>query len=147
MENYLIFVFILLSVMIILLYFNKLYENFNPTNKTNLFYENLPNIFMSPTDSDNQILTDSDNLSSTDSDNLFLTDSNNQTPTPTQTPTQTASLSTITFDNYIYSDQVSKQIVCANLTSQADCWDNNNCQWINKIDTGSYCDLASKWLL
>ena len=88
--------------------------------ETNLFNAKLPNIFAS---------------------NFY---SNNQ---PMNIPTPTKSIGEITFDSYIYSDIVSNQIICANYNNQGDCWDNNKCQWVYKIDGGSYCDLAPKWLL
>ena len=56
-------------------------------------------------------------------------------------------LGQISYDSYINSDIVSTKIICSNYNNQGDCWDNNHCQWIYKIDGGSYCDMAPKWLL
>jgi len=56
------------------------------------------------------------------------------------------SLTDITTDSYIYSDIISKKIICDNYTNEANCWENNNCQWVYKIDNGSFCDVARKWL-
>ena len=112
---------IILLVIIVLLFFSNVYEKFN-SNNINLFYKNMPNIFMQNNYIDEQDITPTSN-------------------------TDIKSLGNITLDSYVYSDIVSKKIICDNYTSQADCWENNNCQWIYKIDNGSYCDLAPKWLL
>ena len=99
-------------------YFNsKSQENTN-TN-TNAFYEKIPNIFFT----DKFI------------DNLYV-----------GTEPQSTSLQSIQFNSYINSDIVSNKIICSNITNQGKCWDNNNCQWINKINEKSYCTIAPKLL-
>lgn len=57
-------------------------------------------------------------------------------------------LGEITFDSYIYSKPIRQDIICANHTNRADCWEDNtnNCQWIHKIDSKSYCDQGFMWI-
>ena len=59
------------------------------------------------------------------------------------------SLGKITFDSFLYSKPTTQKIICSAHTNSANCWEDNvnNCQWIHKIDTGSYCDVAPIWLL
>jgi len=57
----------------------------------------------------------------------------------------TQSLNKITFDSLLYSKPTTQKIICSSHTNNASCWEDNvnNCQWIYKIDSGSYCDVAS----
>jgi hypothetical protein len=117
--------FYILFIVILGLFFHNQYESFDcgsnsDSDKINLFYKPLPNIYVSSSYSDNK--------------NFKITD-------------DVKPLSDITIDSYIYSDPISTKIICSNYTNQANCWDDNNCQWISKIDSGSYCDVAPKWLL
>jgi hypothetical protein len=89
---------------------------------TNLFFKELPNIFLN--------------------DNYLNYDLNKANDKPNYN-----SLGQISYNSYINSDIVSTKIICANYNNQGDCWDNNHCQWIYKINGGSYCDMAPKWLL
>lgn len=58
-----------------------------------------------------------------------------------------STLSQIAYNSYIDSDIVSTKIICSNYNNQGDCWDNNHCQWVNKLGGNSYCEIAPKWLL
>ena len=116
-----LFVLILL-VIIIFFYFKENYLYHSELFDTNLFFEPLPNIFLN-----------SDYL------NYNL---NKVKEVPNY-----STVGQISYDSYINSDIVSTKIICSNYDNQGDCWDNNHCQWINKIDGGSYCDMAPKWLL
>ena len=113
---------IIILLIILLLFFYNSYENFdsNNNNNQNLFYKKIPNIYKT-------------------NNNL-----NNNTIKPDENVIQ---LSQLSLDSYINSDIISKKIICDNYTSQADCWENNNCEWIYKIDNGSYCNVAPIWLL
>ena len=119
-----LFVFILLIV-IIYIYFKE--HNFISWTKaelfdTNLFFKPLPNIFL---------------------DFNFLNYDLNKVKKEPDYNT----LEQISYNSYIGSDIVSTKIICSNYNNQGDCWDNNHCQWISKIDGGSYCSMAPKWLL
>lgn len=107
------------------------FVNPNESFDTNLFYAKMPNIFESK----------------------FYSNNLPNKQTVSQTPTK--SLGELSFDSYIYSDIISNKIICSNYTNQADCWNNNKCQWVEKKigdqaqghPHGSYCDFAPKWLL
>ena len=99
------------------------YENFynKETNDKNIFFMNkFPNIY----------------YTKRFYDNLFVS------PKPNIT-----SLGNITVNSYLSSDITMKKIECASITNQDKCWDNNNCQWIEKIDSKSFCTTAPKFLL
>jgi hypothetical protein len=59
------------------------------------------------------------------------------------------SIKNITTDAYLYSKPTTQKIICSSHTNVADCWEDsvNNCQWVNKIDSESYCNVAPIWLL
>lgn len=82
--------------------------------------------------------------------NIFLGDNyyNYQLNHPNQT-NNTQSLNEISFDSFIYSKPITQKIICSSHTNRGDCWEDNvnNCQWIHKIDSKSYCDVAPIWLL
>lgn len=125
MKNNLILIIIFTSILVIIFVYNR-YKNFNSeenfnNNKDNInpYYYTLSNIFYTK-----QFY-----------DNIFIP------PKP-----KTDSLTKINIDSYVNSDIVSNKIICANITNQAKCWDNNNCMWIKKINKGSYCTLAPKLL-
>lgn len=100
--------------------FIKIFEKFSNVS-TNLFYSNLPNIYASDF---------SNNLA-------------NKLEKPNIVP-----LENIIENSYIYSNIVSNKIICANYTNQYDCWNDNNCQWINNYNNSfQYCDITPKWLL
>lgn len=117
---------ILISIIIIylnnIIYWNKInYELFD----TNLFYKPLNNIFLG---------------------NNYYNYKNDKYDLP-DTTQNIQSLSQISYDSYLYSDSTSNKIICSNYINQADCWANNNCQWINNINGNSYCEVAPKWIL
>jgi hypothetical protein len=57
---------------------------------------------------------------------------------------QTQSLGEITFNSNLYSKPTTQKIICSSHINRADCWEDNvnNCQWVHKIDGGSYCDVG-----
>lgn len=115
------FIFILIIILMIIIIIDQ-YENFSKTdnnNEKNLFFSKLPNIYFTK-----QFI-----------DNLFV---------PPKPPTR--SLNSINANSYINSNTVSNKIICSSINNQAKCWDNNNCQWINKIGEKPYCTLAPKLL-
>lgn len=121
--NIFIIVMILILIYLIMDNFEYFYTSDNIYQTNNLFNKPLQNIF----------LTDN---------NLNYIDNKPITSNPDY-----KSLSDISDDSYIYSNTIGNKIICSNYTNQGDCWDNNNCQWIYKIDGSSYCELAPKWLL
>lgn len=128
MKNNFILIIIIVSILVFMFVCNE-YKNFNTketfnhndNDKDNMnpYYYILPNIFYTK-----QFY-----------DNIFIP------PKP-----KTDSLAKINLDSYLDSDIVSNKIICANITNQAKCWDNNHCMWIKKINNGSYCTLAPKLL-
>ena len=120
MFDKIIFMIIICICLISIYVFN--YENFN-SNK-NLFFQPINNIFLS--------------------DNYY----NYKLNRPKIKP-KTQSLDSIVSNSYIYSKPISQKIICASHTNRANCWEDNvnNCQWIHKIDGGSYCNVAPIWLL
>lgn len=125
--NKILFAFILIIVLFsIVLYsykFTKI-ENFNKSNtETNSFFYKFPNIYYTK-----QFI-----------DNLYIPEKSKKT-----------TMDTIDIDSYLNSDIMSDKIICSSISNEADCWNNNNCQWISKIgqnDDKSYCMLAPKFLL
>jgi len=112
--------FILIIIFILILFFlNNSCEYFNE----NLFYKKIQNIYIG---------------------NNYLSEDLEEPVSNINTDIK--SLDDITINSYIYSDIISNKIICDSYTSEANCWQNNNCQWIYKIDNNSYCDLAKKWL-
>ena len=99
-------------------------ENFNNDLNTNLYFKPLKNIFLG---------------------NNYYNYQNNH-PKIIQ---KTQSLDDITFNSFLYSKPTTQKIICSSHLNRANCWEDNvnNCQWIHKIDGGSYCDVAPIWLL
>lgn len=92
-----------------------------------------------------------DDLFYTPLNNIFLGDNyynyvNNRPNDNLKIP---ESLNKIKFDSYIYSKPTTQKIICLSHKNVANCWEDNvnNCQWVYKIDNGSYCDVAPIWLL
>lgn len=127
--------FILISIIIIIIiYCINQYTNFNNINlnldenfysaksndNNNVFIKKIPNIFYTP-----QFL-----------DNLY------KPPNPPK-----KSIQDIDLNSYIDSNIISTKIICASITDQARCWDNNNCQWVEKVGKKSFCTTAPKFLL
>jgi hypothetical protein len=120
MNLYLIIILVLILVIIFL--YNK-YEKFEDeeSSDNNIFYLNkLPNIFYTKQFYDNLFIPPKPNIST---------------------------LPNITINSYLNSDIVMNKIECASIVNQAKCWDNNNCQWVEKIGSKSFCTLAPKLLL
>jgi len=110
---------IIISICLISIYItSKKCELFN--SDTNLFFQPISNIFLS--------------------DNYYNYNFNRP-----DIKTNTKSLSDITFNSYLYSKPISKKIICSSYKNRGDCWEDNvnNCQWVYKIDNGSYCDVGS----
>lgn len=119
MNFYYFIIGLLIIISIVIIYWNNInYELFD----INLFYKPLNNIFLG---------------NNYDNYKYDLSD----------TKQNVQSLSQISQDSYLYSDSISKKIICSNYTNQANCWANNNCQWINNITGISYCEVAPKWIL
>ena len=129
--NYIVEIILIIGIILSVLICVRIYWSYlkNEKFETNLFYSKIPNIF----------LTDA-----------YL----NNLPLEQSEP-EKKSLGEIGFDSYIYSDIILNRIICLNYTNQADCWDNNKCQWNEKKigfqalgnPSDAYCDLAPKWLL
>ncbi len=115
-----VFIFILLIILSIFLIINK--ENFE--SNINLFYLPEKNIFLS--------------------DDYYNYINNKPKPNIKKMP-----LSKITFDSYLYAKPTREKIICSNHINSANCWEDNvnNCEWIYKIDGGSYCTVGKKMLL
>lgn len=122
-----IFIIILIIVIIAIFLYNK-YEFFNKIdldldldiNNKNSFYYRHPNIY----------------FTKQFTDNLFVP------PKP-----QISTLQSIDINSYVDSNIVSNKIICANITNQGKCWDNNNCEWVEKVGEKSFCKIAPKMLL
>lgn len=112
-----IFVIFLILILIIIIISNN-YEKFD-SNDENLFYQPIPNIFLT-----------SNNLN-------YINNKSKQ-------DTNYKSLGQISYDSYINSDTVANKIICLNYTNEADCWQNNHCEWVYKIHDKSFCQLAKK---
>ena len=112
------FLLIILILIIIIILYTRV-DNFESND--NLFYQPTKNIFLN--------------------DNYLNYNYNKPKPTLNY-----STLGEISYDSYIYSDIVSQRIICSNYNNQADCWQNNHCQWIYKIDDKSYCNVAPKFL-
>jgi hypothetical protein len=115
-----IILIIILIIIIVIIFLYQEYEYFNYTNKNNSFYNKIPNIF----------------FTKQFTDNLYIP------PKP-----KTSSLESIDINSYIMPDIISNKIVCLNITDQGKCWENNNCQWIEKVGEKSFCDIAPKFIL
>ena len=115
MENKIIFIIICLICLIVIYISTNSKERFN----TNLFFKPIPNIFLS--------------------NNYY-----NYKLNKPEINQNTKSLDDITFNSYLYSKPTSKKIFCSSHINRADCWEDNvnNCQWVHKIDGGSYCDVG-----
>lgn len=110
-----IFIIIILICLIVI----YLSANNNETFDTNLFFQPIPNIFLS--------------------DNYYSYELNKP-----DIKTNTKSIGEITFNSYLYSKPTSQKIICSSHKNRADCWEDNvnNCQWVYKIDGNSYCDVG-----
>lgn len=118
-----LYLIIILTIIIGIIFLYNKYENFYNQESTdsNIFYlDKLPNIFYTQ-----QFY-----------DNLFIP------PEP-----KMSTLENITLNSYLDSDIIMKRIECVSIDNQANCWDNNNCQWIEKIGSKSFCTIAPKMLL
>lgn len=115
MKYKMIFIIIILICLIIIYISTKGKEPFN----TNIFYKQIPNIFLS--------------------DNYYNYELNKP-----QIKENTKSLGKIEFNSFLYSKPTRKKIICSSHTNRANCWEDNvnNCQWVHKIDGGSYCDVG-----
>ena len=124
MELYLLI--IIMGIYFLFVYFDvyEKFTNYVPESNLNQYFIPLKNIFLG--------------------DNYY----NYQLNHP-EIKENTESLGKITFDSYLYSKPTTQKIICSSHTNRADCWEDNvnNCQWIHKIDGGSYCDVALIWLL
>jgi len=135
MNNKIIFI-ILIIVFVIIIYFICKNEKFTSTQSNN-----------------NNNDDDNNNINSfyTPIKNIFLTNNyyNYQDNKPKKNFKIPESLEKIKLDSFIYSKPTSQKIICSSHTNRADCWEDNvnNCQWVYKIDNGSYCDVAPIWIL
>ena len=131
-------------IMMILILIYLIMDNFEYFYTSDNIYQTNDNIYQT-----NDNIYQTNNLFNTPLQNIFLTDNNLNyiDNKPITVNPDYKSLSDISVDSYIYSNTSEHKIICSNYTNQGDCWDNNNCQWIHKIDGGSYCELAPKWLL
>jgi hypothetical protein len=115
----------------IMIYFNpggmgkmgKIDSEPNSSNKTNLFFTELPNIFLGK--------------------NYY----NYETNKPKESTPTSTSIGSITYNSWLYSKPISNKIICSNHKNIANCWEDNinNCQWVHKIDGGSYCEVGQKF--
>jgi hypothetical protein len=119
MQNYYILIIILLGVLLIFLQ-NK--ENFK--SDINSFYIPEKNIFLT--------------------DDYYNYINNKPKPDVKRIP-----LSKLTFDAYLYAKPTREKIICSNHVNRANCWEDNvnNCEWVYRIDGGSYCRVGKKMLL
>lgn len=118
-----LYLIIILMIILAIIFLYLSYENFDytETSDKNIFFLNkLPNIFYTK-----QFY-----------DQLFVP------PKP-----KFSTLSDISLNSYLNSDIVNKKIECASIVNQAKCWDNNNCQWVEKIGSKSFCTIAPTMLL
>ena len=112
---------IILIFTIISIFFYDGYEYFNKIeSQYNPFLTKLPNIYYTK-----QFI-----------ENLFVP------PKP-----KIRSLQNIIDNSYIDSNIISTKVICSNINNQGKCWDNNNCQWVEKIGEKSFCTIAPKMLL
>jgi hypothetical protein len=115
----------IISIYLFIIYFTNKNENFllNQDN-TNSYYKPLKNIFLT--------------------DNYYNYIDNH----PKNNEKSPESLNKIKLDSFLYSKPTTQKIICSSHTNRANCWEDNvnNCQWVYKIDNGSYCDVAPIWL-
>lgn len=111
---------IFITIIIICLIIIYISTNGSETFDTNLFFQPIPNIFLS--------------------DNYYNYKLNR--PNIKQ---DTKSLGKIQFNSFLYSKPIGQKIICASHKNRADCWEDNvnNCQWVHKIDGNSYCDVGA----
>lgn len=117
-NNNLIFITIICVIYILIFIFVDLkYELFNV--EPNLFFKPIKNIFLS--------------------DDYY-----NYKLNKPEINKNVETIGKITFDTYLYSKPTSQKIICSSHKNRGDCWEDNvnNCQWIHRIDGGSYCDVG-----
>lgn len=125
MNNSNVFITIIILYLLIMIYLDK-YEKFisngNSITDENLYFVPIKNIFLN--------------------DNYYNYELNK--PNKPNIKQNTQSIGEITFDSYLYSKPTSQKIICASHKNRANCWEDNvnNCQWVYKIDSGSYCDVG-----
>ena len=53
-------------------------------------------------------------------------------------------LEQLEFNTFLYSKPTTQKIICSSHKNRADCWEDNvnNCQWVHKIDSNSYCGVG-----
>lgn len=134
MNNKKIFICILVFVLVFQILNSFWNENFSSLNKkfNSKEKENNTNLYLTPIK------------------NIFLGDNyNNYQLNKPEITQQTQPLTQITFDSFLYSKPTTQKIICSSHKNSANCWEDNvnNCQWVYKIDSGSYCDVAPIWLL
>lgn len=115
------FILIIIVCLFVIIYKHK-YEKFvsiDENGDLNLYFVPLKNIFLG--------------------DNFYNYKLNKRT-----NKQEIQSLGKITFDSYLYSKPTTQKIICSSHTNRADCWEDNvnNCQWVHKIDSESYCDVG-----
>jgi hypothetical protein len=117
-----IILIVILIIIIIIIFLYRKYENFNNTNSDsfNQFNFKLPNIFFTKRFISNRFVP----------------------PKPKVT-----NLELININSYFDSNIFTNKLICSSIINQAKCWDNNNCQWIEKVGEKSYCDVGPKFLL
>ena len=117
MLNKTMFIIIISLCFITIYIFINKFELFNAD--TNLFFKPIENIFLS--------------------DNYY-----NYKLNKPNIKQNIQSLGEITFDSYLYSKPTSQKIICTSHKNRANCWEDNvnNCQWVYKIDGGSYCGVG-----
>ncbi len=114
------YIFIIIMICLLIILNNNLNENFNSINSgTDLYMKPLKNIFLG--------------------DNFY-----NYNLNQPDIIDKTESLGKITFDTFLYSKPTTQKIICSSHTNSGDCWEDNvnNCQWVHKIDGGSFCDVG-----
>lgn len=121
MKTYFLIIIIIILILIWISNKNENFSNNSTENNTNIFFlKQLPNIYYTK-----RFYQD-----------LFV-----------PPPSQKSSLADITFNSYLNSNTIDNKITCSSITNQGRCWDNNNCQWVHKIDGNSYCKLGPKLFL
>ena len=106
-------------IIIICLISIYIFTNGNETFDTNIFFKQIPNIFLA--------------------DNYYNYELNKPNIKP-----NIGTIDDITFDTYLYSKPTTQKIICSAHANSADCWEDNvnNCQWVHMIDGGSYCKVG-----
>jgi len=104
-------------------YYNFYLDQYETKNKDDIFSFNPKNVYWNPKTANFK-------------NYFYIADGNNK---------KYASLNKITEDAFLYSPSVSQHIICSNYKNQANCWENNKCQWTKP--PGNHCEVATTMLL